>query len=73
MKMAFFDIRVLHSGAKFNANHNTPEKMCNKHDRERKKGNMETAVYRSKKESAMALYSRPTDVWVYKLLCSLNE
>ena len=25
-------------------------------DRERKKGNMETAVYRSKKEPAMALY-----------------
>ena len=51
MEMAFFDIRVLHPGAKSNANHNTPAKMYNKHEmRERKKGNMETAVYRSKKE-----------------------
>ena len=50
-----FDIRVLHHGAKSNANHNTPAKMYNKHERERKKRNMETAEYRLKKEPAIKL------------------
>ena len=37
MEMAFFDIRVLHPGAKSNANHNTPAKMYSKHEREKER------------------------------------
>ncbi|XP_063682519.1 uncharacterized protein LOC134817315 [Bolinopsis microptera] len=37
MEMAFFDIRVLHPGAKSNANHNTPAKMYMKHEREKER------------------------------------
>ena len=35
--LAFFDIRVLHPGAKSNANHNTPAKMYSKHEREKER------------------------------------
>ena len=35
MEMAFFDIRVLHPGAKSDAKHKTPAKMYGKHEREK--------------------------------------
>ena len=35
--MALFDIRVLHPGAKSNANHNIPAKMYSKHEREKER------------------------------------
>ena len=39
----------------------TPQQRCTVSMRERKKGNIETTVYRLKKEPAMALYSRPPE------------
>jgi len=37
MEMAFFDIRVLQPGAKSNTNQDTPEKLYNKHEREKER------------------------------------
>ena len=45
----------------------TPQQRYTVSMRERKKGNIETAVYRLKKEPAMVLYSRPPEVQAHRL------